>query len=379
MLLPTLPTLLSFTGLFLLAASAFRVPDFIERDPKVKWTNDDRTVIVPLDTPGLPLRKWNNATGQFAQIARSSVIVLNFTMSRDNSTLLLQGQPFLPLSDANLPPGIWARQIPHLERRALDRLVEDGYFNPEIQMPLFWAPVGLSYDRLVTPRDNASNARFTHLYTLILDIIGATFLPKEVGAREGDMTLLDVRIQKQIVLHVADQNMRPSRAPATAFEIRRAYLRKRPEDFVPVMPHTPEDCTLRSWRCPDLDGPPYYRYVWFHEFSDNGRIGSLRHFLLQALTAIKTFFSNIYAIIITASLGVVVLMSIIISAYRMLTQPRGHYRPLKSGEDGSTHLSCDRDDPESHEHVESSKYYDTNPDEIEGNSSALSGAADPLR
>ena len=37
-----------------------------------------------------------------------------------------------------------------------------------------------------------------------------------------------------------------------------------------------KDCSLLSWRCPELPSYPYYRHIWIQHFDSHGRKGSLR-------------------------------------------------------------------------------------------------------
>lgn len=288
----------------------------------IQWIQHGRSVILKTDLLGLPLLPWNSsgldAGAEDERMGPSSAVVLNFTLSDDTRTLLLQDIPFLPLQDPNVPPYIWGRQVPvDLGQEELMKLVQEGWFdfsnssirrNEELDgiRNWEWGTIGLSYDRFVTPRDDEAITYYDYLFTLTLDIMGAEFWHETEEDVEEDniayrpnrfrrskMTLLESPKQAQAVIKLSDVDPEEaSTSPTRSFTINSAALRTRAQNkqWIAVQPHANNQCTIRSWRCADLDDAPYYRYIWHQEFDERyGRIGSLRFEVVKTWTVASTF------------------------------------------------------------------------------------------
>ncbi|KAF2835650.1 hypothetical protein M501DRAFT_987978 [Patellaria atrata CBS 101060] len=271
----------------------------------ITWTADAHSFIVKLDLPGVPLYKLlyednRHWVPRWIPTDSPSAVLLNFTMCRMNHTLILNNHPFLPLPNPDIPPRLVAYQVPaNITAKELDILILDDWQPLDMQfrigtaMPL----LQLDYDRLITPRDDPSITYYNPEFTLDLNLIGVT--------ADDSHILLDVPSQMRIQIVLSDENHSRSDSPRRNYAITEAQLVRRQFNYLPPLPHAVGSCDRSSWRCPDLNDSPWYRYIWYSEFDSFGRIGSLRHFILDKWDDVTLFAEAFWpvALIIAASVG----------------------------------------------------------------------------
>ncbi|TVY35994.1 hypothetical protein LSUB1_G006286 [Lachnellula subtilissima] len=219
------------------------------------------SVLVRVSTPDLPL--WNKEEQIGEDIP--SALILNFTVSADNQTLLLQDQPFMPLLQPHTPPRLSAPQTSQSYGE-----FEHGTPNLE-DLPVF----DLDYDRIAHPRDDPSIHYYNYYPNLMINLLGAGIA--------GHNALLKDMEQKVIKITLRDWNTvnRASTYPPNhSFEIKEVKLWDRRQGDS-VNPDDLKECTLKSWRCSDFGDHPWYRYIFRQNFDEYGKIGSFRHMVLQ--------------------------------------------------------------------------------------------------
>ncbi|KAG9228539.1 hypothetical protein BJ875DRAFT_236178 [Amylocarpus encephaloides] len=229
----------------------------------IKWLEEGRSLLVRLETPDLLL--WN-ATEKLGY-AVPNALILNFTISTDRRHLLLQDEPFLPLPHVHRPPRIFAPQTSQTLRE-----FEDQKDVPKIEYntsPWF----ALDYDRLVHPRDDPSIRYYNHHPQLTLNLLGAGI--------EGFNTLLTSSSQRLIKITLKDYHSPTSNPPNHKFMIESISLWDRDHNTEHTPPSAVRGCTRWSWRCEDFGDEPWYRYIYRHNFDQYGRVGSMRHEILQ--------------------------------------------------------------------------------------------------
>lgn len=226
------------------------------------WIQPGRSVLVHVGTPDLPL--WNEEEQIGEEIP--SAFILNFTVSTDSKTLLLQNQPFMPLSHPHIPPRLSAPQTSQTLAKFRHGTI------PNLQdAPIF----DLDYERIFKPRDS-SIYYSKDSPTLMINLLGA-------GIAGHNALLRDER-QQAILITLKDWNAQKSHSstepPNHNWEILDVTLWHGPRNDL-VNPDDLKECTWTSWRCADFDDSPWYRYVFRQNFDEYGKIGSFRHMLVQ--------------------------------------------------------------------------------------------------
>jgi hypothetical protein len=286
-------SLLSALHLFtsVLASSYSRDTPEFESMPgheKILLSPDYRTFYVRLATPNLPLHEWiPNNHGEWRIFHDTSTeIVLKYSLSSDNRTLHLLDQPILPLADPNVPPRLFAPQI----RASLPNYLIPSLFE---EYRGKWAMVGLDYDRItyLYPHQEPTLGFTSYSPALTINILGVGFTdhPVNAPAAPSDI-LLDSTYQNKVSIFLQDLNSfgrTTTNPPNNNFNFKTVKIVSRypqgssQQGYVHPTPRTTADCNRWSWRCADFDESPWYRYVWRQDFDGNGRIGSLRHYLLS--------------------------------------------------------------------------------------------------
>ncbi|RDW75934.1 hypothetical protein BP5796_06755 [Coleophoma crateriformis] len=256
----------------------------------IEWLRVDSSLLVRLATPSIPLYVWSEGDGSLLATDTASAVLLNFTLTRDHRALLLQDQPFLPLSNPSEPPLLRAFQVP---AKGSVKIPQSGSH---------LMPLTLDYERLVHPRDDFSINYSNWVPTISLNVLGAG--------------------TKQIVrVTLKDSNSFPTQNPPDpSFQIVRAWIE---DQSVPgVSEYTSRPCSLTSYRCPDLDTAPWYEYVSRQDFDEYGRIGSLRHLLVQRWSILYTNVGPTILGVLAAILTVVVLWPSAHRIYRCIRRIR---------------------------------------------------------
>ncbi|KAH8667620.1 hypothetical protein BGZ60DRAFT_431840 [Tricladium varicosporioides] len=245
-----------------LSAAASNNPKSTNRG--VKWIHHGRSVLVHLQIPGLPL--WNQEEHIGEDIP--SALILNFTVTPDNRTLLLQDQAFLPLPNPDTPPRLNAFQTSESVRQFHGRRKTNYENCPSFE---------LDYERTVHPRDDPSIQYYNHHPSLTLNLLGAGI--------EGYNTLLKRHEQYVVKVTLKDNNAanggHTTNPPNHSFEIEDVRLWERWPNNPWVGPDELPECTWHSWRCEEFGDTPWYRYIYRQDFDEFGKIGSLKHDLIR--------------------------------------------------------------------------------------------------
>jgi hypothetical protein len=272
----------------------------------VKWLEKERSVLVRLQTPDLSL--WN----QDEQIGENipSALIFNFTLTRDNRTLLLNGIPILPLENAHVPPRLNAHQT----RDNLTHF-EDDNLTDFSSCPLF----SLDYFRHVPEPEDDSQVFYTYNPTLNLDILGASIA--------GYNALLPADTQHFISLTLK-QLESPGTNPTSSlsFKIANLYLEDRDPYSQFKTPDSLQQCTIWSWLCSDVARYPWYQYIYRQNFDDYGKIGSLRH-LIHARWANLLERLGVWKVVVLGFVVVsMVLSPVFYGTYRVWRRAQDLYR-----------------------------------------------------
>ncbi|KAL3418550.1 hypothetical protein PVAG01_10266 [Phlyctema vagabunda] len=218
-------------------------------DAGIQWLSLESSVLVRLATPNIPLYDWHEADASLVATDEPSAVLLNVSLSSDHTTLLLQGQPFLPIRDPSIPPLLEAYQI-RANGPAVPRGREHGLL-----------PLRLDYERQVNPRDDKSILYENYRPMILVDILGA-----------GTQQVLKIMLK--------DSNSFPTQNPPKhSFKITRVWLEDRANAGASSV-YKSRPCSIWSYRCADLRDAPWYVYISSQDFDEYGRSGSLRHLLM---------------------------------------------------------------------------------------------------
>ncbi|KAK8178239.1 hypothetical protein BC567DRAFT_225121 [Phyllosticta citribraziliensis] len=259
----------------------------------VAIAQDERSQTLKLDTPGYS-----------SGLAGESAFVLNFTMSRDNRTLLFNDRPIFPFPCPDSPTTFDACSVPTNFSIGDLKDVEAG--------SCVGAAGGsrheLDFARVVSPEDEENAAKWTTAPKILVDILGAS--PR--GSNET--TLLGSATQKIVQVSLDHATTLP-----TTFKISDVQLLDRPADYSLQTPEQLPICTSRSWRCAETEHYPYYRFFWRQNFDQHGRIGSMRHNVMKNFGELGLHIwerAGIYMAVSGGVLAVAAVMSSIALLYR---------------------------------------------------------------
>ncbi|KAL5331860.1 hypothetical protein ACEPPN_001399 [Leptodophora sp. 'Broadleaf-Isolate-01'] len=278
----------------------------------VRWLEHGRSVLVRLDTPDLPL--WN-ANKQFDEDEASSLI-FNFTL-QDKRILLLNGVPIFPLQNAYVPPRLYAHQS------AINLIrFEHGLIPNLDEAPLY----AIDYHRTVPVSEHPSAQYNVFKTQLEFDVLGAGIA--------GQNTLLPDRTQRLILLSIDElgpvQNyLHPKPISEVDLTLSDTLLRDRfPYNTPFPAPKNLKKCTLWSWRCPDIDEYPWYRYVYRQAFDEHGKIGSFRHMLLQVWRQMREPFGFWQMVMMLVVGKVLLLTPLFYRLHRAAIRTKRHIKTL---------------------------------------------------
>jgi len=127
-----------------------------------------------------------------------------------------------------------------------------------------------------------------------------------VPSAGGENTILDMAAQQVLHITLADQKHGCFDAPDRSYLITDVKFKTCRDSYPYTSGPTPnnetyvDNCSIKPWRCSDkgmrAEGTPWYRYVWRHKFDRYGRVGSLRHQLLQRCSEVSRFFNDTWEI-----------------------------------------------------------------------------------
>ena len=297
--------------LSLIAATAATGQPELPTRSGLNWLEEQRSVLVRLDVPLLPL--WN----QEDQIGEDlpSALIFNFTLSHDNRTLLLNDNAILPLGNAYVPPRLYAYQT----SKTLDELENDPL---QIKnSPQF----SLDYSRIVPQAEDGSLKYNNYTPTLDLDILGA-------GIGEYN-TLLPSDTQRfiRVILH----QLEPPSTPfsSLSFKIADIHLEQRHPDSQSKGPDGLKPCTLWSWLCADKPKYPWYQYIYRENFDDYGKIGSMRRFIHFKWATVIDAYGPVQVAVLGAGFGIVILSLMGYGIYRLWKRAQELWQRRPRGRD----------------------------------------------
>ncbi|KAF2785946.1 hypothetical protein K505DRAFT_330688, partial [Melanomma pulvis-pyrius CBS 109.77] len=302
-----------------------------------------QTLIIKLDTHGYPLWVMDKAhapilhsesADYYWETQRPSAVLLNFTMSHDNKTLLLNHKAILPLENDNVPPSIEAYQVPaDITTPQTEQLVAEGLLNRKWEgLTLGYRYLALDYDRLVWADPEAGPYQ-NHEPTLQFRIMG-------IGAHSRSDELAP-QWQNVVQVRLRDQNHGSSDAPDRSYVITDLGYENMGDSykFAPSRELEQAECTLWSWKCADRGlyqdtGKPAYRFIWRSRFDQYGRIGSLRHAVFRKMDVLKRIWEDAGSTMMM-SFSIVMLPSLLVWAViaYMRKQRRGLIRTSDAFDD----------------------------------------------
>jgi hypothetical protein len=266
-----LPNLLSLFLLLLLPL--YTLADPINRFPfsqnrQIRWIIPQRSFLLRLPTPGLPV--WDPAQ-HIGDTKSASNFVLSFELSPDNSTLLLQGEPFYPLPDANVPPRLHAPQTNLSVVSFWDSPRLELYHRPRFELDYARRVyTGEEVRRFRPPKDADAVIEF--------DVLGAGV--------EGHDALLSSEEQMIVSVVLVRAEDGSSRANFVQVGVK-TYMRG---GRYPRLER--KTCSLWSWRCEEIEGEPWYQVILRRDFDRYGRIGSGRWWVMRTWGRVRGLASN---------------------------------------------------------------------------------------
>ncbi|TAQ83150.1 hypothetical protein B7494_g8526 [Chlorociboria aeruginascens] len=256
--------------------------------------------LVRLDTPSIPFHR-SRRSDQYVDPVSETSIVLTISLSRDNTTLLVQDQAFLPFP--SIPPSLSAPQIPTGEYPTWNSI-------RGLRDLLYFTTPSFSYDRLVHPIDESRHYS-NHVPTITLDILDFDFRD-HFDNPNGTIFHHDMA-QPLVKIMLRDHNSVGSslKRRSPNFEILDVWTEARePGDSNP--PLRREECSISiyDWKCADYDHTPYFRTIWRDQFDESGRIGSLHHVFMGVLGWFSIFTHWIWISVALVSMAWVSLIAL---------------------------------------------------------------------
>jgi hypothetical protein len=317
----------------------------------ITWQESGRSAVVKLDTPGYPL--WimdkanapvlhENAGDFYWATEQPSALLFNITLSHDNKTLWINHQQVVPVPNPNVPPRIQAYQVPaNLTTSQLQAILSYGVLDREWEgMTLGWRYLDLDYERYITCDPQNSMWAYNNIFPIL------SFRVMGIGAHARS-DILDP--WKQPVIRVRLHDTNPEGAVATSPLLSYLIDSIKLETLNSTYYFNPEEvarkqaldtCSWHSWRCRDPlmieSSEPYYRFIWRSRFDSYGRIGSLRHALVEKKNALARVFGDAgpamcYSFGILFSLAMVVLA--VVKAVKYYGNRRVQYIRLLAEDD----------------------------------------------
>jgi hypothetical protein len=315
---------LSFFPLHVLAFQKFPTHQSNQRLPGINFVEAGRSVLVRLETPDLSLWDAEEQYGEHVETA----LIFNFTISHDQSHLLLQDQPFLPLLDPNIPPRLHVPQTSESESDFNHKKVYNYATLPHF---------GLDYERTVNPQHEPAIDIYHYAPTLKLNLLGAGIA--------GYNTLLSSPEQRYIEVILKDENTCTGNPPTHKFVIQSVKVRKRDHDIHHILPEDVERCGRFSWRCVDFDSSPWYRYIYRQDFDEFGRIGSLRHEMYRRYWNLhySLVFFRFWALVV--AVGSFLVSPVVYAVYKRVLYVRRRYLAIRAeyDEDLRVRRECEDD------------------------------------
>jgi len=242
-----------------------------------------------------------NQRDQFATQCPGAFI-FNFTLTPNNRTLLLNGEPILPRVYPHIPTSVRAYQT---------REITIGSTQQACKNFLEAFVMDLDY-YIETPDTTSKTSIYNPKYNprLHIDILRAS-----MPSYPGYSTPLSSNSQNQIWVWLEDLSTHPPKTlySSIALRIKRVQVSRRWLDVdsrsttTYKSPKTLKTCHIWSWLCADTDKYPYYEYIYQENFDQYGKKGSMRHFFTMMWGNLVGLMGLGLAIVWLAVCGIMVL------------------------------------------------------------------------
>lgn len=93
-----------------------------------------------------------------------------------------------------------------------------------------------------------------------------------------------------------------------------------------------KECTLWSWRCEDFGDTPWYRYVLRRNFDRFGKIGSMRHMLLQRRDTLNRKFGAWQTVALMAVVVSMIVSPVFYGFYQLVRKVQTYYQENRAQE-----------------------------------------------
>lgn len=228
--------------------------------------------------------------------------IFNFTLTPDNRTVLLNGEPILPRAHPYIPTTLRAHQTGETVTDFANRVNTNFSEHPMMDLDYY----------IDAPDTTSGTSIYNTKYNprLRIDILRA-----RTTSYPGYYTPLPSNLQKQIWVFLEDLSSHP---PETLYSsiplrIRDVKVARRWLDTDSKGTTTYKTlgslktCHIWSWLCADIKDYPYYQYIYREIFDQYGKKGSMRHSLTTRWGNLVAFLGVGRAILLLAVCGSMVL------------------------------------------------------------------------
>ncbi|KAG4434366.1 hypothetical protein IFR05_010140 [Cadophora sp. M221] len=288
----------------------------------VKWLEPERSVLIHLATPDLYF--WN----QLNQISTHypGAFIFNFTLTRDNLTLLLNDEPILPRASPYVPTPLRAHQVGFTASDFAHRVGTDFGGAPVMDLDYY----------IETPDTTSGTSIYNTKYNprIRFDILRAT-----IPDLPGYTAHFSSNSQNQIWLFLEDLSEHPPNTPYSRIPLKIRYSKvderwreRRSHGAISEGTTTYKalkslpSCYMWSWLCADIDEYPYYEFIYQENFDQYGKKGSMRHFLTRRWGNMVGLLGFWHAVVLLGVCGSMVLSPFVYAATRAVKSVLEMYR-----------------------------------------------------
>ncbi|KFY51707.1 hypothetical protein V497_08918 [Pseudogymnoascus sp. VKM F-4516 (FW-969)] len=284
----------------------------------LEWLEAERSVLVHLPTPDLSFLV-NQMPSPFP-----GAFIFNFTLTPNNLTLLLNGEPILPRAHPYIPTPLRAYQT-----------IETPSDSGSPSRTNTKGALALDLDYYIDGPDTTSG---TSIYNtrydprLRIDILRAS--------TPAHSTPLSSDSQHQIWIWLEDLTPHPPGTPyaSIALRIKRVQVGRRWRNRRDSEGRTTQGtttyrdlaslnrCYLWSWLCADIREYPYYQFIYREKFDQYGKKGSMRHFLTWIWGALVGVVGFGPAIVLAVIWGIVMFTPVVYGVIIRVKRVVGMYQ-----------------------------------------------------
>lgn len=211
------------------------------------------------------------------QIGHPVALTFEFKLSADDRTLLLNDEPILPRAHPHIPAPLHAYAttgtVANLARPV------NTYFSigPRLDLDYY----------INTPDVTSETSIYNTKYNprLRFDVLHAN----TTTAKYNGTIDLSSNLQNQIWVFLEDLSDHPPNTPYSSIPLRikDVQVNRRWRDHNSNGTTTYKSvkdlktCHIWSWLCADIDGYPYYEWIYRENFDEHGKKGSMRHLVTK--------------------------------------------------------------------------------------------------